>query len=175
MADRLEASDKEGQCRLNPRIGQKLSTSSWLSGVVELDNRGCQGVWGETGSLQQVDHLVGASPPYYRRNPRWPISNTQDELFFHFQYFFRTNPSLDTPAMSNVYDVHISLSWLAVFILVKSFWQNSLIPTPDFSVILVFPDLLSWKTLEKIWGTHSGTGKAKSSSFPWGYLSCRGY
>ena len=64
---------------------------------------------------------VGASPSYYRRNPRWPISN-QDELFFHFQYFFRTNPSLDTPAMSNVYDVHISLSWLlAVFILVKSF------------------------------------------------------
>ena len=114
MADRLEASDKEGQCRLNPRIGQKLSTSSWLSGVVELDNGGCQGVWGETGR-QQVDHLLGASPPY----PRWPISNTQDELFF--QYFFRTNPSLDTPAMSNVYDVHISLSWLAVFILVKSF------------------------------------------------------
>ena len=57
MADRLEASDKEGQCRLNPRIGQKLSTSSWLSRVVELDNGGCQGVWGETGR-QQVDHLL---------------------------------------------------------------------------------------------------------------------
>ena len=48
-------------------------------------------------------------------------------------------------------------------------------PDPDFSVILVFPDLLSWKTLEKIWGTHSCTGKAKSSSFPWGSLGCRGY
>ena len=95
---------------------------------------GCLG-WPESTGGDPPAHCAGGIPWSQIPNPksqipnsRSPISN-QDELL-HFQQF-RTNPSLDTPAISNMCDEHGSL-----YLLVVLSWQISLIPIRVFVILL---------------------------------------